>query len=169
MLLMIGVLAPAPASAQVARLSVALEGEIHIGCTLSGVYFDEAGLRGAPRDLEAGEIGQSVLSFDDFNNQEIGQFTLICNSATASITIDTLNDFRLNRAGEPAPIPFTLSIPEEASLSGGFSRSTTFTTTTAPGSEIQRSLLVNIGTLSAIDFAPGLYSDVIQIEVVPNA
>ncbi|XBQ15921.1 MAG: hypothetical protein ABL308_13310 [Oceanicaulis sp.] len=157
------------AVAQEAILSVSLDGSINAGCTLSGIYFEQASAPGAPQDLEDGEIGLSVVDFSDFNDQEIGRFTLLCNSGTATVTVDTANDFQLGQAGSANPIPFTLRIPEVASLSGGFSQSSSFTADAFPGNPVERTLLVNLGPLSAIDFAPGPYSDVIRIVVVPNA
>ena len=160
---------PAATQAQDANLSVNIDGDIDIGCALSGVYFQFANTSGAPQDIDDGETGFTVLEFSDFNDQEAGRFTILCNSGTATITVDTVNDFQLQQAGSGDVIPFSLRIPEVPDLSGGFTASSTFTADAAPGDSVERTLLVNLGPISAIDFAPGAYSDVIRISVVPNA
>lgn len=157
------------AQAQEATLDVTVEGDVEIGCALSGVYFQFASASGAPEDINDGETGFTILEFSDFNDQDVGRFTILCNSGTATVTVDTINNFQLELAGSADAIPFTLLIPEVPELAGGFTASSAFTADTIPGDSVERTLLVNLGPISAIDFEPGAYSDVIRISVVPNA
>ena len=167
--MMIGGLSqPAGADDNVAIIAT---GQVTPLCSFAGQVFPTAGVSTAGETIAPGETATSIIDLSDSRDQSIGTYRFLCNTPSAAVTISSLNDFRLlNPAGGPnGRIPYLLKIPGLAQLSSGITATTAYQETTGPDrANVERQLLVDVGTLNLFNLPPGAYTDQLVVTLQPS-
>jgi hypothetical protein len=159
-----------PAAAQSSAMSFVLNGEIIGQCAVSGYAYTAAGQNSGRERIELGEVGASRVDLADNTDQTIGEFTAVCNVGSATVAIETVNDFALRNETDRSTgdIRYSLKIPEVAQLSSGFIRAERYSEGLEPGVSLRRTIDLNVGRLDFTRRAPGVYADLIQLSISPN-
>jgi hypothetical protein len=153
-----------------AGFSVVVTGEVGATCDFEGDALIAAGVGGATQPLEPGQSAPVAIDLEDATDQEIGGYVALCNTPSASVTIESANGFALrNGVGGPgSEIEYVLKVPGVPALSSGVRTTTTYAETLGPEAPRSRRLQVFIGAPDLFAIQPGLYTDQVSVSVVPN-
>ncbi|XBQ15922.1 MAG: hypothetical protein ABL308_13315 [Oceanicaulis sp.] len=167
----------APAMAQDATLSVALDGTVDTQC---GVFMysglvglesqpdsaaDDLGPRGGGGTWAANaSLGIGLGTLDSGESNVLGSLAAVCNTQNAIVSVDTVNGFQLQNG--------SASIAYDIAISGGAG------TFNSPGSYVAgganlpngntRTVTMNLASFNALGQAPGSYTDSVIFTVAPQ-
>jgi hypothetical protein len=161
---------PAVASAQ-EGLSYAVSGVLPTICEVDGTVFTVAGGAGAGQAVVEGAVLTTTIDLTSSGDQEIAQVIARCNGSGASVTISSVNAFRLlNGSGGPnRELPFVVRVGG-TSLAGGVSSQASYTEPLpGGGASPARPLSISVGAVDLGQLVAGPYSDTLVISVAPSS
>lgn len=112
----------------------------------------------------------SRVALDVTTNQLLATVTARCNTGSATMSVNTANNFQLQRAAGAGTIPYLLSTTAAGAVTDASAPFTQNIPGTGVGAQQTRQLNFRLASaVNPLNLAPGDYQDTITVTFTPNA
>lgn len=159
---------PARAQAQQQELRYAMVSQVPTLCTIVGDVYAASGDPSSATAIAPGGAATVRVGLTVPGNQEIARVGARCNGGSATVTVDSLNGFRLRNGTGGPNREIAYSVTVAGTSVSAASVQSSYVENDISGSAT-RPVLIAVGAINFLLLAAGEYTDTLTLSVTPNS